>query len=181
MGLTQIGTLSLSLFLVFNLQSLADFARQEAERRRLLDEQGIQGKVIVSVAAKPESNEDAAVPETPSGGKEKTAERSDARNGRKSASRYRTALQKLDQQIRQGEERLTSLQARLHAEKWSPSKTRRTSSRTKTKDSTSRLQAQIQELQTKIRRLREEHFEVYESGKKAGFMPGELDGKYSDP
>ena len=106
---------------------------------------------------------------------------SDSHKGRKSVVSYRTALQKLDQQIRQSEERIAALQTRLQAEKWSLHKIRRTSSRSRTKNPVSQLQAQIQDLQTKIKRLHEERFEVYEAGKKAGFLPGELEGKYTDP
>ena len=47
----------------------------------------------------------------------------------------------------------------------------------KPKNSQSKLQAEIEELQIKLKRLQEERFEVYESGKKAGFLPGELEGK----
>jgi hypothetical protein len=181
MGLTQFGTLCLALFLVFDLQSLTDFARQEAERRRLLEEQGIQGKVIVNNDAGSTSNGDVSMPEAPSAMREKPTAQSDSSKGRKSASNYRMALQKLDRQIQQGEDRLASLQARLHAEKRSVSKTRRASGRSRPKDAAGQLQTQIQELQMKVKRLHEERFEVYESGRKAGFMPGELDGRYTNP
>jgi hypothetical protein len=181
MGPIQLRTLCLALFLVFDLQSLTDFARQEAERRRLLEEQGIQGKIIVNNAASSASNGEASMPEASSIRRERPAPQSDSLKGGKSAGNYRTALQKLDLQIQQSEERLASLQARLHAEKWSVPKTRRASGRSRPKNSAGQLQIQIQELQMKVKRLREERFEVYESGKKAGFMPGELDGKFTNP
>jgi hypothetical protein len=181
MGLTQFGTLCMSVLFVFGMQSLTDFARQEAERRRLLEEQGIQGKVIVNNAASPASNEDLSGAGVSPSKQEKRAERSESPKGRNSANSYRTTLQKLDRQIQQSEDRLASLQARLQAEKWSRPKTRHASSRSQKKNSTGQLQAQIEELQLKVKRLREERFEVYESGKKAGFMPGELDGKYTNP
>ena len=171
----------MALSLVFDLQSLTDFARREAERRQLLEEQGIQGKVIVNNAANSASSGDVSMPEAPSARREKPAEQSGTSAGRKSAGSYRTALQKLDRQIQQGEDRLAALQARLHAEKWSRPKTRRASGRSQKKNSTGQLQAQIEELQMKVKRLREERFEVYESGRKAGFLPGELDGKFTNP
>jgi hypothetical protein len=181
MGLTPFGTLCLSVLFALGTQSLTDFARQEAERRQLLEEQGIQGKVIVNNAASSALNGEASMPEAPSTRREKPAPQSDSLKGGKSAGNYQTALQKLDQQIQQSEERLASLQARLHAEKWSVPKTRRASGRSRPKNSAGQLQIQIQELQMKVKRLREERFEVYESGRKAGFMPGELDGKFTNP
>jgi hypothetical protein len=181
MGLSRFGTICLTLFLLFDLQSLTDFARQEAERRRLLEEQGIQAKVIVNNGVSSDASESAPMPETISAKPAKPSMRSDSQKGKNSVARYRTALQKLEQQIQQSEERLASLRARLEAEKRSRPKTRRASSRSRTKDSASQLQTQIEELQMKVKRLREERFEVYESGKKAGFMPGELDGKYTNP
>jgi len=39
------------------------------------------------------------------------------------------------------------------------------------------MQDQILELQSKLKRLRQERLDIYEAGKKAGFLPGELDGK----
>jgi hypothetical protein len=181
MGLSWFGTLCLTLFLLFDLQSLADFARQEAERRRTLEEQGIQGKVIVNNGVSSDASEEASMPETISTKPANPSLRSDFQKGKNSAAGYRTALQKLEQQIQQSEERLASLQARLEAEKRSRPKTRRASSGSRTKNSASQLQARIEELQMKVKRLREERFAVYESGKKAGFMPGELDGKYTNP
>jgi hypothetical protein len=169
------------LLFVFDMQSLTDFARHEAERRRLLEEQGIQAKVIVNNTAGTASNGEEAVTETPPAKGKETAARSDSPKGRRSVGSYRTALQKLDRQIQQTEERLTSLRAQLHAEKWSLSKTRRASGRSKPKKSASQLQAEIDGLQLKVKHLREERFDVYESGKKAGFLPGELEGKYTNP
>jgi hypothetical protein len=181
MGISRLEILCMALLLIFDLQSLTDFARKEAERRRLLEEQGIQGKVIVNDTAGSTSNEGASVPEASSARREKPAERSESPKGRNSVNSYRTALKKLDQQIQQSEERLASLQARLEAEKRSRPKTSRASSRSLTKSSVSPLQVQIDASQMKVKRLREERFEVYESGKKAGFLPGELDGKYTNP
>ena len=90
---------------------------------------------------------------------------------------YRTSLQKLDRAIQQTEARLASKRARLRpgsgqipAAEWRRAKTR-------LKIAQGRLQAEIEELQLKLKQLRDERFEVYEAGKKAGFMPGELDGK----
>jgi uncharacterized protein (DUF3084 family) len=178
---TQFGTLCLALLLVFDMQSLMDFARQEAERRRQLQEQGIQAKVIVNNTAGTASSGEEAASEAPPAKANKRATRSDSPQSHRSVGSYRTALQKLDRQIQQIEERLSSLRAQLHAEKWSLSKTRRASGRSKPKKSASQLQTEIDGLQLKVKHLRDERFDIYESGRKAGFLPGELEGKYTNP
>jgi hypothetical protein len=39
------------------------------------------------------------------------------------------------------------------------------------------LQREIDELESKLKRIRRERQEIYEEGRKAGFLPGELDGR----
>jgi hypothetical protein len=181
MRFPKFGTCCLALLFFFNLQSLVDLAREEAERRRLLEQQGIKGKVIENNVVDSASNGNGSGATRSSALPEITAARSDSPKSRPSVSRYRSALQKLDRDIQQSEDRLASRQARLQAEKRAHPKTGRSSGRSRTKSSGSQLQAEIEELQIKLKRLREERFEAYESGKKAGFLPGELDGKYSNP
>ena len=40
-----------------------------------------------------------------------------------------------------------------------------------------RLDVQIKDWEVKLKRLRQDSFETYDAGLKAGFLPGELDGK----
>ena len=156
------------------MQSLADVAREEAERRRLLEQQGIEGKVFDGDAAQLAPNGNLTISTTPSALPKK--ERIASPKGQTSARSYRTALQKRDRAIRQAEERLESRRARLQAGRWAlPSG--RASGRNRTTDTESRLQEEIEDLQAKLKELRQERAEIYEEGRKAGFLPGELDGK----
>jgi chromosome segregation ATPase len=165
------------LLLFLDMQSLVDVAQKEAERRRLLEEQGIEGKVIVGNGTHLAPNGNITTSTGPPLAPVKKNEKSDSPKNRASVRSYQTSLKKLDREIRQTEERLASRRERLQAEKWAPLKIGRSASRSRTKNSQNQLQKEIDELQIKLRRLREERFEVYEAGKKAGFLPGELEGK----
>jgi hypothetical protein len=175
----------LALLLLFSLQgtpaapqirSLADLSRDEAKRREALEQQGIEGKVIESDSdtLAPTGNITVFTPGEKS--RPKPAKQSPSEKTAASPRSYRTALQKLDRTIVQEQERLDNLSARLQAEKWAIPKSGRLSSRD-TSASQSRMQDQILELQSKLKRLRQERLDIYEAGKKAGFLPGELDGK----
>ncbi len=165
------------VFLVLSMQSLADIAREEAERRRLLEQQGIEGKVIEGNAAQTSANGNSTVSTTPSAARKKSSGRTDFPKDRTSVRSFRNELQKLDRTIRQDEGRLDLLRARLQAAQWGPQKVGRTSGRSRTSDPQNRLREEIDELQAKLRQLRQQRAEIYEEGKKAGFLPGELDGK----
>jgi hypothetical protein len=161
------------------MQSLADVARKEAERRNQIDQQGIEVKVIESSVASEDSPTTSTSPRTappqhdsPSG----------SRSDRGSLKSYRSAIQKLDRQIRQDEMRLESLRAKLQSEKWALPKVGRISrSSSPAADNEAKLQNQIQELQIKLEQARRERLEVYREGKKDGYLPGELDGKGTIP
>jgi len=155
-------------------RSLSEAAHKEAERRRHLDQNGIEGKVVleqdlseavlqgnVSVSSpdfslKFELQE--AVPKT-------------------KVQPYRNALQKYDREIRQNSEKLKSLRAKLQADKWALPKVGKISSSNDSSSSQEKLKAQIQDLELKLAQLRRERLETYDAGRKAGFLPGELDGK----
>jgi len=156
------------------LQSLTDVAREEAQRRKELEQQGIEGKVINPDAAQGGNLTVSTV--SPVTAPKSTSEKSIG-TGRTSLHRFRTALEKLDQTIRQDEERLASQRARLESERWEIPRSRKSSGRGKSSKSESKLQEEIDELEIKLKQLRQERSETYEAGKKAGFLPGELDGK----
>ena len=67
--------------------------------------------------------------------------------------------------------------ARLQTEKRANFKSGKASKGAGAENLQNRLQAEIKELQIKLKQLRDERFEVYEAGKRAGFLPGELEGK----
>jgi chromosome segregation ATPase len=165
------------LLLAFDMQSLVDVAREETERRKSLEQQGIEGKVVEGNGPSLAPNGNITTSTGPAIVPEKTSTRSGSPKGHATLYNYQTALKKLDREIGQNEERLASRQARLQAEKWVLPKTRRVSGGSRTKSSQGQLQAEIEGLQTKLKRLRKERSEVYELGKKAGFLPGELENK----
>ncbi len=172
------GAYCILLLFTLNTQSLVDFARQEAERRRQLEQQGVHGKVI-------EGNGEHLAPDsgnlstsTETGVTRETASgRQDTEKDQASLRRFQTALRKLDREIQRTDSRLASLQARIRAEKWENVKTGRSAGRSRTKDSRSKSQAEMEKLQAKLKELHDERFEVFEAGRKLGFLPGELDGK----
>ena len=165
------------LLLLFHLQSLVDIARDEAERRRHLEEQGIEAKIIDGNAAGP-SRQGNITTSTESGPESiETPARPKSTNKRESIRVYRAALQKLDRAIQQYEARLASKRVRLQTEKWPTLKASKASRRIATKDPQIQLRTEIEELEVKLKQLREERLAVYEEGKKAGFLPGELEGK----
>lgn len=157
-------------------QSLADAARKEAERRKELAQQGVLEKVIdaqdiAQLGAK--------------GNLSILAPARDIRPVRKvaplreqaSVAPYRNALQKLDREIRQLEDRLALLRKQAAAERWSLRATGRSNRNTRNGSSGDRLLWQIQEAETKHKRLKQDRIDAYNKGRKAGFLPGELDGK----
>jgi hypothetical protein len=165
------------LLLLFNVQSLVDVAREEAERRKLFEDQGIVAKVIDENAVGPVRRGNVTTSSEPDAKPKTEPSRSGSGKSQGSVQTYRNALQKLDRAIQQSEAHLVLMRTRLQDEKRASLKSGKSSNRAGTKDPQVRLQSEIDNLQLKLKQLRDERFEVYESGKKAGFMPGELEGK----
>ncbi len=140
-----------------------------------LDEQGIEGKAITADEAQSAAIGHVTVFTRAGLTEPKRAKESGASREHKSVRSYRAALQKLDRAIRQTEERLESRQIRLRSLRWDLPKPGR--GRSDSGNSQSRLQQEIEDLQRKLEPLRQERSEVYEDGKRAGFLPGELSGK----
>jgi len=159
-------------------QSLADAARKEAERRKNLQSQGIEGKVIKGndpSRLAPEGNISTSSLPTSSPGH--TARRADAAISRRTLNSYQIELQKVDRQIRQTEERLNSVRARAQTERWTPLRSGKAVRNSNGGSSLERLKQQIQEQETKLKRLRQERLETYDAARRAGYLPGEIDGK----
>ena len=172
----KFGSCCVVLLLALDMQSLVDVAREEAERRKQLEQKGIHGRVIDGNSAQVSPNGGNVTTSTGTANTpEKASTKTDSTKAQSSLRRYQAALKRLDRAIRQIEERLVSRRNRLQTDKWETLKKGRSSSRIK--NSQSRQQTEIEELQEKLNRLRDERLEVYESGKKEGFLPGELEGK----
>jgi hypothetical protein len=156
-------------------QSLAEAARREAERRRQLEEQGIEAKVIVGGRSKGVGGNVTTFTRAPEA-RDLPAKLNELR-GRIPANTYRRLLQKLDREIAECEERQAGLKRQADAEKWSIPRVGRTGLRTGAQTTAEKLRKQAAELEAKAKRLRLQRMETYEAGKKAGYLPGELDGK----
>jgi hypothetical protein len=165
------------LYLLLCLQSLVDVARQEEERRKRLDEQGIEAKVITGAYSDFSSNGNVSESTTEIEESPRISSSSKPDEKQKPVSSYRNALQKLDRAIRQNEDRLKLYQARLLTEKRTPPPTGRSSKKKTNPDPPKRLKEQIEDLELKLKQLRQERMEIYDEGKRAGYLPGELDGK----
>jgi len=162
---------------VFPMQSLADAARREAERRDRIERLGIEEKVI-------EGNEKSSSREgnvslfTPSEVDQEERIRSSSDSGNHSSLRqYRAKLQKLDKDIHKGEARLQKLHDRMESLRRKGLRIANFKGLSRNEESQDRLQTQIEELQADLKLLRKERREVFDSGRKDGFLPGELEGK----
>jgi hypothetical protein len=163
---------------LLSMQSLADIAREEAERRQRLEQQGIEAKIIERNEAPSAQKEHQAKAPAPFERQKKASTENSSSRNQSAVRRFRVALQKLDRRIRQEEERLAPKQARLEESRWTLPKTGRLSTQGRMIDSRERLQKEIDELRIKLKALRQEREETYEEGRKAGFLPGELEGKH---
>lgn len=176
MRIERFDSYCLVLLAVLGMQSLSEVAREEAARRQILDQQGIEAKVIEGDAASwvPNGN---VTQWTPSASPPSRKNSTNA-SPNPGARIYRNALQKLDKAIREEERRLESKQERLQSSRWAlPKVGPLTSARSRTAETRVKLQSEIEEIQEKIKELQREGREIYEAGIKAGFLPGELDGK----
>jgi chromosome segregation ATPase len=165
----------LVLCAIFLLQSLADVAREEAARRKLIDQQGVEAKVIESGAIPNGNLTESAVPAAP---KENTVTKKSASLQKGPSVRsFRTAIQKLDRAIHESEGRLQLLREKIEAERRAGSKLGKRSQISSPEKAQEKLRAQMESLEMKLRQLRQDRSDIYQAGRKAGFLPGELDGK----
>ena len=177
MGIVNLKQCGLAWLMALNMQSLADIARDEAERRNRLDEQGIVAKVIDGNASGSGRQANLTTSSEPDIKAKEAPVPPRSEKGSSSARTYRSALQKLDRAIQKTELRLKSVRARMQAAKQADSKSLGVPGRGGKREQQSQLQIEIDELQIELKQLRQERLEIYDSGRKAGFMPGELEGK----
>ena len=94
---------------------------------------------------------------------------------------YRTRLQSLDRQIREDQEQLQLLEQRMAAERWALPRAGRIVRNRNYGSAYEDLRWKAEQLRARLSRLREERRKVYEEGRKAGFLPGELEGRRITP
>jgi hypothetical protein len=180
MRVTNLKSCSLVFLLIFNMQSLVDVAREEGERRKRLEEQGIEARVLDENAAGLARHGNITTSTEPAASVHMPSVRSDSLKDQGSVRSYRSVLQKLDRAIQKNEAQLAAKRARLQAEKRANFKSGKASKGAGAENPQRRLQAEIETLQIQLKQLRDERFEAYEAGKRAGFLPGELEGKALD-
>ena len=157
-----------------NSQSLADLARREAERRKLLE--GVEGKTIGDAEARQVSGGNISTSSPPQNSG-KTLEKQTSPKSGTSLKTYRAAIEKLDREIRQSREKLIALRERLADLRWALPGTGKLSASSVSELSLEKLSAQVQELEMKLKQLERDRLQIYDEGRKAGYLPGELDGK----
>ncbi|MDR0843101.1 MAG: hypothetical protein LBP68_06755 [Acidobacteriota bacterium] len=176
--------LFLNLCPLWSAQSLADVARAEAERRRLLDEQGIEGKVVDGTLPEWASSGELHAEDTspPAAAREKTSKRDtgDGERLRGTLQKYRAGLQRLDKAIQKEERALESKRRRLETARRAPPapiRLGRVSTRNAAAETMQRLEAEMKDIEANLRQLREERSDLYDEGRRDDFLPGELEGK----
>jgi len=159
-----------------DLQSLAEVARKEAERRQRLDQQGIQEKRIE--IANPADLAPGGAISTSAGfsGLARPSAPAQKAEPRATLRSFQTRLQKLDRDIRASEDRLKLLRTRAETERRSAIRTGK-GSKGSGSSSPDQLRWQILELEGKLAQERQERDDVFQAGKKAGYLPGELEGR----
>ncbi len=156
-------------------QSLAEAARREAERRKSLEQRGVEGKVIGEETLRPQPSTNRNVRGVPERARSQE-DRGRSTGGRTTARSYRSAISRIENEIQRCEERLAALKRRQEAEKFILPRVGRAAGSRSAANSRERVSGQILDAESKLKRLQQERLEAYEAGKKAGFLPGELDG-----
>ncbi len=156
-------------------QSLTEVARKEAERRQKIDQQNVQVKKIESAdLTSTNSNGTVSVSKTESSSTnlKVPATKPDARATLRS---FQIRLQKLDNDIVQAEERLRLLRARAEAERWTVARAPKGSRGAGLITGQDQFRWQILEAEGKLAGLRRDRSDVFQAGRKAGYLPGDLE------
>lgn len=154
-------------------QTLAEAARKEAERRKALERQGVEGKVVgmgdpASLAPNGNLSTSGQAPDRGPAPREV--------DSRGSPAYYRSRIERLDREIRQGEERLKLLKDRDETARKDGSRGS-IGGRGGSGSAAEQLRRQIADLDLRLKQMRVEREEVYANGRRAGFLPGELEGR----
>jgi chromosome segregation ATPase len=156
--------------------SLADLARKETERRQELDRQGIEARKIEESEAAARARDGTITTSSPVTNNAAPKTSPPKAEARESLRSFQSRIEKLDRDISQGELKLQMLRARADAERRKPV-TLRGSGKSASTASADALQRQIQELETKLESTRRERGDVFQAGRRAGYLPGELEDR----
>lgn len=156
---------------------MAEVARKEAERRQKIDEQGVRVKRIES-ADLPLHAPGGAVSTSSLESRPVAAKTAAARaEPRPTLRSFQARLQKLDRDIGQAEAKLKVLRARADSERWAGIRTSKGSRGSGSAGAQDTLRWQILDLETRLAGLRRERSDVFQAGRKAGYLPGELESR----
>jgi chromosome segregation ATPase len=158
-------------------ESLAEAARREAERRSEVERLGIHETVVEGndEGKAMEGNLSIFTPSATKSSKRPASVSSPKSSG--SLSRYRAQLKKLDREIRKKEGQVEKLRDQAQDLRRKNLMLRDLSKIARNDQSRAQTQEQIRALEDELKILRRERMEVFDSGKRDGFLPGELDGK----
>lgn len=154
-----------------------DAARREAERRSIVERFGIEETVIEGNGGCYSGEGNVSVFDPVVAPRENSISENSSRGKKGSLRGYRSELQKLDRNISKEEARLRKLQDRLQALKKEEFRLRDLSGIQENAESREGIKEQIDEIENRLRQLREERHKVFDAGKREGFLPGELEGK----
>jgi len=158
------------------MQSLMDAARMEAQRREKVEQLGIVETVIEGNGACYTGEGNVTLFDSPQIDREKPKVAASSKD-RSSLRRFRSQLKKLDRNIQQEEGRIDKLQDRLLELKRKNLRIQDISKIADNEELQERTRLQIEELKNKLKLLKKEKSEVYDSGRREGFLPGELQGR----
>jgi hypothetical protein len=158
-------------------QSLTEVARKEAERRQRLAQQGIQEKRIDGSDPALLARGGAISTSAPDARSVSGTSAAPKTEVRESLRFYQTRLQKLDRDIGQAEQKLKLLRLKAAAERWAPIKTAKGSRGSGSSSAQDQTVWEIKELEIKLESLRRERADTFQAGRKAGYLPGELEGR----
>lgn len=159
------------------LQSLAEAARREAERRQKLDLEGVPEKRIEAADMARLAPGGAISTFSPASSPAPVNLPAAKSEPQASLRSFQTRLQKLDRDIQQADGQLKQLKTRADAERWAPVKTLKGSRGSDPSGTQEQLRRQIAELEGKLARMRQERGDTFFAGRKAGFLPGELENR----
>jgi chromosome segregation ATPase len=158
-------------------QSLADAAQREAARRQRVEQSGAPVKVVEGNGERAGGRGNVSVSNFAETAAGKNAPASPAGSDSGSLRRYRDSILRLDRDIRKEEDRLKSLRTRLEALNRERLRLGDASRLGRNENARMRAGEQIAELRSRLNALQRERAEVYDAGRKAGYLPGELEGK----
>jgi hypothetical protein len=158
-------------------QSLAEAARREAERRKGIEQKGVPSKRIDSSDVTPAPSGGTVSLSSPVSGSATNSAGTVRMEPRPALRTFQSQLQKLDREIAQADEKLKLLRARVEAERWAPVRTTKGSIGSVIPSSLEQLRRQVGDLERKLATLRKERADVFLAGRKAGYLPGELENR----